>query len=151
MQIALDLSSYATELRLRKQNGKRQVYDPARKKFVAFTPEEFVRQLLIAYLLKEKNYNINRIAAEKSITYNGMLRRFDLVVFDQEMNPFLLAECKSADQPINLSVFEQASRYNSSLNVPYLLVTNGPEIHCCRMDYTENSYVFLTEIPDYPV
>ncbi|MFT4663293.1 MAG: hypothetical protein ACI8YQ_002701 [Polaribacter sp.] len=150
MQVNIDLSSYSAELRLRKQDGKRQVYDPVRKKFVAFTPEEFVRQLLIAYLLKEKNYNINRIAAEKSITYNGMPRRFDLVVFDKEMHPFLLAECKSADQPINLAVFEQANRYNSSLKVPYLLVTNGPDIHCCRMDYEEKSYAFLEEIPDYP-
>jgi hypothetical protein len=150
MQVNIDLSSYSAELRLRKQDGKRQVYDPVRKKFVAFTPEEFVRQLLIAYLLKEKNYNINRIAAEKSITYNGMPRRFDLVVFDKEMHPFLFAECKSADQPINLAVFEQANRYNSSLKVPYLLVTNGPDIHCCRMDYEEKSYAFLEEIPDYP-
>lgn len=149
MQIDLDLSQYAPDLRLRKQNGKRQVYDPVRKKYVAFTPEEFVRQLLIAYLLKEKNYNINRIAAEKSIEYNGMPRRFDLVVFDKEMQPFLLAECKSADQPINLAVFEQASRYNSSLKVPYLLVTNGPVIHCCEMDYAEKGYAFLGEIPEY--
>jgi len=151
MQLSLDLSIYASSLRLKRLDNKRQIFDPARKKYVALTPEEFVRQLLISYLLEEKNYNINRIASEKSIVYNGMNRRFDLVVFDQDMNPFLLAECKSADQVINLAVFEQASRYNDSLQVPFLLVTNGLETHCCKMNYEEKSYEFLDAIPEYEI
>jgi Type I restriction enzyme R protein N terminus (HSDR_N) len=151
MQINIDLSSYSSQLRLKKQDGKRLVFDPLRKKFVALTPEEFVRQLLITYLLLEKKYNPNRMASEKSIEYNGMSKRFDLAIFDKHMNPFLLAECKSADQAINLSVFEQISRYNSTLQVPYLLVTNGLEIHCCQMNYEAKSYDFITEVPNYPI
>jgi Type I restriction enzyme R protein N terminus (HSDR_N) len=151
MPINIDLSSYAPQLRLKKQEGKRLVFDPLRKKFVVFTPEEFVRQLLITYLLLEKNYKVNRMASEKSIEYNGMSKRFDLAIFDKQMNPFLLAECKSADQAINLSVFEQISRYNSNLQVPYLLVTNGLDMHCCQMNYEEKSYTFLSEIPGYPM
>lgn len=149
MLIDIDLTKYTPDLQIKSLSGKRQVYDAVRRKFVAFTPEEFVRQLLVVYLVKEKKYSINRIAAERSIKFNGMIRRFDLLVFGKDMKPLLLAECKSADQPINLAVFEQVSRYNSTLSVPYLLVTNGPEVRCCKMDYEEKKYEFLSEIPEY--
>ncbi|MFK7806690.1 MAG: type I restriction enzyme HsdR N-terminal domain-containing protein [Saprospiraceae bacterium] len=149
--INIDLTAQADHLRIKREQGKRQVFDPSRKKYVAFTPEELVRQLLISYLINEKQYNLNRIAAEKTVVYNGMQKRFDLVVFDADMNPFLLAECKSADQPINLSVFEQVSRYNKNMQVPYILVTNGPELLCCEMDYEEKSYNFLDQLPEYPL
>lgn len=146
----IDLSQFASTLRLKKESGKRFVFDPVRRKYVAFTPEEFVRQLLIRFLLDAKHYNLNRMAVEKTIDYLGMPRRFDLIVYDKAMNPFLLAECKSVDQALNLAVSEQASRYNRTFQVPYFLVTNGLEIRCCEMNYTDKSYIYLDDIPDYP-
>ncbi len=151
MYININLSIFADQLRLRKEGGKRQVYDPLRRKYVAFTPEEFVRQLLIAYLLQEKNYNRNRIAVEKTTTYNGMTKRFDLIVYTPDMEPFMLVECKSSSTPLDRSVFEQVNLYNDSFQAVYLLGTNGLETVCCKMDYVARAYTYLEEIPDYPL
>ena len=145
----LNLVKYHPFLKVKKQQGKRFIFDPIRKKYLSLSPEEFVRQLLIQHLIRDRNYPPTRIAIEKTIFVNGSYRRFDLLVFDKNMKPFLLVECKTPEQKLNFKVFEQVSLYNSNLQVPYLLVCNGIEIHCCKMDYQNNSYRFLQEVPMY--
>ena len=125
------------------------VYDPIRKKFVALTPEELLRQLTLQYLLQAKGYPANRIRSEIGIKVNGMARRCDIVVFDKAVNPWLLVECKSPKIPLTQSVMEQAARYNLTLGVPYLCITNGLHTSCCSLDHSTGEVVFLEDFPEF--
>lgn len=145
--IKIDFLEYKHLLKTKKEDGKRYLFDPIRKKYLIITPEELVRQLVISYFLIEKSYNKNRIAIEKSLRVNGLLRRWDILVYDKNMNPWLLVECKAPEVKISQATFEQIARYNLTLNVPYLLVTNGLNSFCCEINYDNQSFEFLTEIP----
>ena len=107
-----------------------------------------VRQLLILYLLAERNVSKNRLALERALKVNKMTRRWDLMVYAQDMSPWLLVECKAPEIKITQSVFEQISAYNLTLRVPYLLVTNGIDTYCCEMDYEGETFRFLDAVPD---
>jgi Type I restriction enzyme R protein N terminus (HSDR_N) len=148
MLLSLDYLQFQSALRIKTTLGKQQVYDPVRKKYVALTPEELLRQLTLQYLLQYKEYPINRIRSEIGIQINGMPRRCDIVVFDQAIKPWLLVECKSPKVILNQSVMEQAARYNLSLSVPYMAITNGLHTYSCALDYTANSFLFLEDFPD---
>jgi hypothetical protein len=107
------------------RQGKTFVKDPIRKKWVSLNGEEYVRQQLIQYLVYKKNIGPGRIGVEKGIAYNEMKKRFDIVVFDKMGKPLVLCECKAPDVELNRSTLNQISRYNSTMQAPYLLVTNG--------------------------
>ncbi len=126
------------------------IFDPIRRKLLVLAPEEFVRQLLIQYLIQVKSYNPNRISVEKKVVFNQMPKRCDVLIYDKQMIPLMLVECKAAEVPITLAAFEQIARYNTPLRVPYLLVTNGLDTYCCEMDYKKETFTFLAEIPDFP-
>lgn len=145
MYPALNLPSYP--LKLKKQSQRTQIFDRIRKKFVVLNPEEWVRQHLIHYLIETKNYPASRIAVESSLRYNEMLRRPDIVYFDAELKPKLIVECKAPEVKITQATFDQIARYNSALKVELLLVSNGLQHFCCRMNYEAESYEFLKEIP----
>ncbi len=117
---------------------------------LVLTPEEFVRQLLVLYLIHEKHYNENRISIEKQVVFNHMPKRCDVLVYDKNMDPFLLVECKAPQVKLSGATFEQIARYNNPLQVPYLLITNGLETYCCKMNYEERSYEFIDTVPEYP-
>jgi len=134
-------------IQLRQKEGVQQVWDAVRKKWFVLTPEEWVRQHLIHYLNTEKGFSLNLMAVEKNVKVNGMNRRYDLVVHDNSGKPLLLAECKAPDIKLAQSTFEQAARYNMTMRVPYLLITNGLEHYCCKIDFEKNNYSFLQEIP----
>ncbi|MHC1779298.1 MAG: type I restriction enzyme HsdR N-terminal domain-containing protein [Bacteroidales bacterium] len=123
------------------------VFDPVRKKRVALTPEEEVRQQLIKELSIGYGYPLQLMSCEYPMTVNKVKYRGDLVVFDKNTNPVLIAECKSPDVRINRDIFEQILRYNFALKVKFLLVTNGNETFLARIE--GDSYTFLTEIPNY--
>ncbi len=123
------------------------VFDPVRKKRVALTPEEEVRQQLIAELSTKYGYPVQLMSCEYPMSVNRVRYRGDLVVFDRNTNPLLIAECKSPDVKIERNIFEQILRYNFALKVKYLLVTNGSETFLARIE--GDSYSFLTEIPHY--
>ena len=111
--------------RQRNHNGRTEVYDPVRKRWLLMTPEERVRQIFILYLLNVKQFPISHLSVEKAITVNGLTKRYDIVVFGQDQKPYLVVECKAPEVEITQAVLEQAGRYNSTLHAPYLGVTNG--------------------------
>ena len=148
MNIQLNLLDYQSELKIKKEANKRYLFDPIRKTYLVLTPEEMVRQLLIQYLLAERNISKNRLALERALKVNTMTRRWDLMVYAKDMTPWLLVECKAPEVKITQSVFEQISAYNLTLRVPYLLVTNGMDSYCCEMDYEGETFRFLEVVPD---
>ncbi len=113
-------------LTLRQEGELPLVWDPVRKGWYVFQPEEEVRQYLIRWLIEQKGISMGRIAVEKEISYRGTRRRFDLVVFDADGKPWLLCECKAPQVPITQDTINQIARYNQALDAPLLLVTNGP-------------------------
>lgn len=144
------LERFAPQLDLKKEVGKKWVKCRIRKNWLVLQPEEFVRQLILEWLIREMRYNRNRINVERGVTVVGKARRTDVVVFDQEMRPFLLIECKAPKIPLNQDVFRQASMYNRPLRVPYIMITNGLGSFVCQIDYETQTYKFLDFLPEYP-
>jgi len=128
---------------------KELIFDPVRKKRVAQTPEEGVRQQLIGYLNGNLGYPLSRMVCEYAVTINGLKYRGDLVIVDKNMAPFLLAECKAPTVKIGKDTFEQILRYNSALKVRYLLLTNGLTTYFAAFDDQSGKYEYHTEIPAY--
>ena len=144
---SLNLPNYTPKISQIKE--KQFIYDPVRRKKVALTPEEWVRQHFVNYLITEKNYPKERIANEVTISLNGMSRRCDTVVYNQYLEPIVIVEYKAPSIPITQDVFEQITRYNICLRVGILIITNGLEHYCCRIDYETSTCSYLTEIPAY--
>jgi predicted type IV restriction endonuclease len=147
--LGLDLLQYSGELKVKTIDGKRYIFDEIRRKWLVLQPEEMVRQLVIHYLLAEKGYNKNRISLEKGLKVNTLSRRFDVLAYDMQMRPFLLIECKAPQVDIGAAAFQQIANYNTTLKVPYLLVSNGRENFCCFIDYEKENFLFLEAIPDF--
>lgn len=145
--ISIDYLKYKPTLSTKKVEGKSHIFDVIRKKFLVLTPEEVVRQLVIQHLINEGNYNINRMNVEKAFKVNGRLKRFDLLVYDSQINPFLLVEMKAPKIKVNSSVLEQIAWYNLPIQAPYIMITNGIDTLCCEMDYEARDYRFLDKIP----
>ncbi|MEO1262196.1 MAG: type I restriction enzyme HsdR N-terminal domain-containing protein [Bacteroidota bacterium] len=145
--LQLDLLKFQDELVIKKVNGVVKVFDPVRNKFLVKGPEEIVRQLTIQYLIKEKKYKKNRMAVEKMLMVNGLLKRFDILVYDERTAPFILVECKAPAVSISEVTFRQIAAYNLPLKVKYLLVTNGIDSYCCEMNYEKQTFEFLDEVP----
>ena len=135
---------------IRTIGGTTKIFDILRRKFVALTPEEWVRQNFVHYLIEHKGYSQTLMANEVSLTLNGMTRRCDTVLYTQEgLRPRMIIEYKRPDVEITQRVFNQICRYNMVLQVQYLIVSNGLHHYCCRMDYEKQGYVFLEDIPAY--
>lgn len=113
------------KFRLRRWQGREQVFDGIRKRWVALTPEEWVRQHFIQYLLQIKKYPAAMIAIEKKMMLGELIKRFDILVYDNRHKPWLMVECKSADVVLNDDILRQLLRYNIAIPVPFLVVTNG--------------------------
>ncbi len=111
--------------RWRENGGRRQIFDETRKRWVAFTPEEWVRQNFLQYLLQEMNYPATLIAIEKELKLGELIKRFDILVYDNNHKPWLMVECKSMEIPLTEEVLHQVLRYNITIPVPYLVITNG--------------------------
>jgi hypothetical protein len=136
-----------TALQLRNSDEGQQVFDIVRKKYVFFTPEEFVRQQLIHYLVDGLAYPKSLLAVEKQLTVNGMTKRADIVAYDRLGKPLLIAECKSPGVPVTQKAFGQAANYNMALRVQYLVITNGNHTYCCLIDFDNQRYEFLEAVP----
>lgn len=145
----LDLNLPKYDFKVKSEGGKKQIFDSVRKQFVVLTPEEWVRQHFIHFLHQEKGFPLSLMGVEYPLQYNGMNKRADIICFQKEGKPMLLVECKSANVAISQKVFDQIARYNFDLRVPFLVVTNGLQHFCCEINYEENSYRFLEEIPDF--
>lgn len=145
--LSLNLPRY--EAKIRSNGGKEQIFDSLRRCYVALTPEEWVRQHFVNMLLVHKDYPAALTANEVGITLNGMSRRCDSVVYDKELRPRAIIEYKAPTVKIDAKVFAQIARYNLVLRVDYLIVSNGLQHFCCKMDYEHGNYSFLSDIPSY--
>ena len=143
----LNLPEYS--FRIKTLEGKTLLFDALRKKYVRLTPEEWVRQNFVQFLIVEKKYAVSLIAIEVGVKVNSNPQRADLVVFDRSANPVLVAEFKAPEVKISQQTFDQIVRYNMQLKVKYLIVSNGLDHFCCRINYKDNSYVYLAEIPEF--
>ncbi len=137
------------EFSIKSEGQSTQIFDSYRKKYVELTPEEWVRQNFLKYLSKEKNYPEGLIAVEMEIRVGKLKKRCDAVVYSRDARPILIMECKAPKIKITQDTFDQASRYNVSLNVDYLIITNGFEHYCCKINSEKKSLDFIKEVPDY--
>jgi hypothetical protein len=126
-----------------------QVHDPIRRKWVALTPEEWVRQHFVNHLVLDLGYPAGRTLVEHGLNYNGRAQRVDVLVCDDHGAPLVLVECKAPNVAITQRTFEQAARYNTVFKVPFLMVTNGRVHFCCRIDHHSGRVDFLPDIPAY--
>ena len=143
----LNLPPYPAKIR--EQGGRYEIYDILRNKYVSLTPEEWVRQHFVHYLTNHKGYPSTLFANEVNLTLNGMQRRCDTVLYDRSLRARMIIEYKRPDVSISQKVFDQICRYNIVMQVDYLIVSNGMEHYCCKMDYANQSYDFLKDIPEY--
>jgi type I site-specific restriction endonuclease len=137
------------DFRFKNSQNSALIFDIIRKKFVVLTPEEWVRQHTLMFLTLEKKYPLSHINVEKQIIYNGLKKRYDIVVFNSNGSIHLLVECKAPNINISQTTFDQIAQYNYKLNATYLMVTNGMEHYMCRMSFKEEKYTFLKEIPEF--
>lgn len=135
--------------RFKNSENKISIFDTIRKRFVILQPEEWVRQHCVEFLLKEKKYPKPHINVEKELVVNGMKKRYDIVVFNPDGTIYLVVECKAPSIVINQDTFDQIARYNLSLNATYLMVTNGLNHYYCQMDFENERYQFMKDIPEY--
>lgn len=147
-EIDLDLLKFKDSLIITVKDGKVLVRDPIRKKNIILQPEEMVRQLIIQFFILATNFHRNNIQVEKMIHINDLARRFDIVIYDKDIKPYILIECKAPDVHIDQSTFDQIAVYNMRLNAPYLLVSNGQNTYCAIMHHETKSYRFLRNLPD---
>ena len=144
---ALNLPTYF--FRIKEERGKKYIFDEIRRRFVQLTPEEWVRQHMVNFLINVKHFPKQLISVEKSFHNYRRRQRFDLLIYNREGNPVMIVECKAPDVEINQTVFDQAGRYNNMHKAAYMLITNGIKHYCCLISLTNRQYQFLHEIPDY--
>ena len=142
--VKLNLPDYLPLLRV--NTAKKQILDPVRRKYVALTPEEWVRQNLVQHLLA-LGYPMGLIAVEQPITLNGLQKRCDIVVYNRQAEPCMIVECKAPQVAVAQKVFDQIAVYNIKLNVEYLIVSNGLQHFCCKIGKLTRNVEFLTDFP----
>ncbi|TAJ08185.1 type I restriction enzyme HsdR N-terminal domain-containing protein [Marinilabiliaceae bacterium JC017] len=137
------------QFRIKGEREKYQIFDMVRKKFVALTPEEWVRQHFINYLLVHLKYPRGLISVEMPVTINGLKQRADIVLFNRKGQPMMVVECKAPSVNITRRVFDQAARYNMRLQTSLLVVTNGLQHYCAALDAAKEDYSMLKQIPTF--
>ena len=137
------------KFRIKSNENNYSIFDILRKKYVVLTPEEWVRQHFVHYLIHDKGYPISLIAVEKKLLVNNLVKRTDILVFNTDGKPFIIVECKAPSIAITQSAFDQIARYNLKLNANYLIVTNGLSHFYCQIDHKKEAYTFLKDIPSY--
>ncbi len=135
--------------RFKNSENKVAIFDEIRKKFIILTPEEWVRQHVVQYLLQDKNYPKSYINVEKLIKINDLSKRYDIIVYQPNGAIYLLIECKAPEVTITQQTFDQIARYNLVLNAKYLMVSNGLNHYFCQMDLIKEKYIFLQELPEF--
>ncbi len=144
--IQLDLTPFAEKLKKRRYEGLRQLWCPVRRKWVAHTPEEIVRQLMIEALVAH-GIPRGRIAVEQQVRVNRRSKRVDILVYDRHMHPWLLVECKAPRVALTDQVFAQASWYNMALKAPWLVITNGRQTWCARINHEAKTWTLVRALP----
>ena len=143
----LNLPEY--KFRITKREGKEYIFDIIRKKFVSLTPEEWVRQNFLRYMIEELHFPVSLVSMESHMKWNQMQKRTDILFHGAAGRPVLLVECKAPKVKITQDTFDQAAVYNLKLKVEYLVVTNGLSHYCCQIDHENKKFCFLKSIPEY--
>ena len=143
---SLNLPTYS--FKIKSEGDRKFIFDRFRKKYVVLTPEEWVRQHLALFLVNEKSFPAGRIVVEKTLKFNKMERRCDLLVYG-DSSPSLIVECKAPEVKISQNVFDQIAVYNLEFRVKYLVVSNGIDHYCCKVDFQSGEIQFLKDIPEY--
>lgn len=150
MQIKMPaLNLPAGSVTLKTDNGRRMIFDFIRKKYLVLTPEEWVRQHFLQYITTHLGYPASLIHVEAGIGLNRLRKRCDAIVYSKMTLPLAILEFKAPDIEIGMPAFEQAARYNMSVGVPYLILSNGMVHFCCKVDPETGTYAFLNNIPVY--
>jgi len=144
-----DLNLPTYQFKIKSNENKTLIFDNLRKKYVVLTPEEWVRQHYVSFLIEEKKYPSSLIALEKQLIINNRKKRTDILVFNTDGKPEIIVECKAPSIKITQATFDQIARYNLKLKANYLVVTNGLAHFFCKMDFEKETYIFLKEIPNY--
>lgn len=137
--------------RFQKKEATIFIFDEIRKKFIVLTPEEWVRQHVIHFLVYQKKYPKSLISVEKMILINGLKKRYDVVVYNTNGQVLILVECKAPHIKTTQDTFDQIARYNMVLDAPFLMVTNGLNHYFCKMDFENECYLFIKNLPDFDV
>lgn len=145
--LSLNLPTFDAKIGVR--DGKKVIFDVIRRRYVALTPEEWVRQHFVHFLIEHKGYPPTLLANEIQVTLNGTKKRCDTVLYRRNLTPQMIVEYKAPDVTITQAVFDQIMRYNMVLRVDYLVVSNGLQHYCCQMDYVRNTCRFLPDVPVY--
>ncbi|WP_139958112.1 type I restriction enzyme HsdR N-terminal domain-containing protein [Flavicella sediminum] len=145
----IELNLPFCNFKTKSSENKRFIFGLIRKKYLVLTPEEWVRQHFVSYLMTHKAYPISLISVEKQLEINGLKKRTDILIFNTQGTPEIIVECKAPSIPITQNTFDQIARYNLKLNANYLIVTNGLQHFYCKMDFENEQYIFLKDIPDY--
>ena len=145
----LELNLPPFEKKITQKDNKAFILDVIRRQYVALTPEEWVRQHFVHFLIHHKGFPQSLMANEVQLKFNGMSRRCDTVIYDRTLKPRVIVEYKAPTVNITQQVFDQICRYNMVLQVDYLIISNGISHYCCKLDYITRSYSFLEEVPTY--
>ena len=145
--LQLNLPEY--NFRIKKTDDKLLIFDSQRKRYVSLTPEEWVRQHFIRFLIEEKGYPAAYLAIEKKVSMNGMKKRCDAILYNELALPVLIIELKAPSVSITQTTFDQVAVYNAKLKVDFFMISNGIEHYCCKVDTNNSRYEFFAELPDY--
>ncbi|WP_314662757.1 type I restriction enzyme HsdR N-terminal domain-containing protein [Prevotella aurantiaca] len=145
--LQLNLPPY--NIKMKEENGRRKIFDILRRKYLVITPEEWVRQHFINYLINHKDYPMSLLANEISLSVGDKVIRADSVLYDSYLRPRMIIEYKAPHIQLTQKVFDQISVYNLLLHVDYLIVSNGLDTYICKMDYEHQTYTFIPSIPNY--
>ena len=147
--LQLNLPQY--NFRIKYENEKTYIFDSQRKKHVILTPEEWVRQNFIQFLIQDRGFPSAYIAIEKELILNGLKKRCDAVVYNENAEPYIIVEFKAPNIPITQKTFDQLAVYNAKLKVNIFMISNGIEHYCCKIDYENSKYNYFREIPTFPI
>ena len=139
----------AFNLLVKSKENKTFIFDSIRKKWLVLSPEEWVRQHCIHYLIDYKSYPLSYIQVEKKLKLNRIERRYDIIVFNKDGSINLLVECKRPNVPITQKTFDQIAQYNLTLSSDYLMITNGLNHYYCQIDLVQKKYIFLKDLPSF--
>lgn len=146
----ISISFPPPDFRIVARQGQEMIFDPFRKKYVVLTPEEWVRQNFLNYLVKSREYPGALMSIEKEMNLGELRKRCDIVVYSREAEPWMIVECKEMGVPLGMPVLEQIVRYHMALPAPFLVITNGAHTWCCKLDPAEGNWEFVEDLPDYP-
>lgn len=145
--LQLNLPEY--NFRIKKQDDNYFIFDTQRKRYVSLTPEEWVRQHFIHFLIEMKGFPAALLAVEKQLNMNGMKKRCDAILYNNEAKPILIIELKAPNVPISQATFDQVAVYNAKLKVDFFMISNGIEHYCCKVNAETARYEFFPEIPEF--